>query len=666
MTREPALGQQDFRLMVGPEPFDPAEVVPSTAAVASGPQATVVQFAALLSEPDIARLKAAYGLRLDRFIPNLAYLERLDALTADRVRADFLVRAVTPFPQASKLSPDIHATAPLDLLAVLFDDADPAAVSAALTAIGAHDLATADDREIGGRFRLLLTLGDASKLAQVAAIDDITWLEPVPTIGGTDVEAFQTIQSGTVSPLAGTIWDHELHGEDQVINIIDTGTPNINHCFFADRPPNKPGPGHRKVLAIFDDSGDHTPGDPDDPPDEHFMTVAGIAAGNELDNFGKHPNRGGAWAARIICRNRHDLHNKKLANPPSLQRLLQTSKDLTATIHNLSFASKTASTYNTLARDVDQFSFANEDQLVVAAGENSSEGPPNKPPAIAFNTICVAAAKAFPNHMSRESGVDGPVDGRRKPDLMAVGGGITTATQLLAPPSGTFCDVLPAIGATSWATPNVSAAAALVSQYFREGYYPDGQRQNDKGVTPSGALIKAVLLNSTVDMTGHPGYPSNTEGWGLIRLDRTLFFDGGRRRLWVRDVRRDAGLRLAETRTYRFFVNDASEKLKITFVWTNKPPSEPIPQRPTVQPIRFEVEDPMGNLYLGNDFDVASGVSKKAAASPPVPPDTINNVQMVVVDNPLTTNWTIRLRPFVNLEKQGYALVVSGGILLDP
>jgi len=101
-------------------------------------------------------------------------------------------------------------------------------------------------------------------------------------------------------------------------------------------------------------------------------------------------------------------------------------------------------------------------------------------------------------------------------------------------------------------------------------------------------------------------------------------------------------------------------------VWTNKPPSEPIPQRPTVQPIRFEVEDPMGNLYLGNDFDVASGVSKKAAASPPVPPDTINNVQMVVVDNPLTTNWTIRLRPFVNLEKQGYALVVSGGILLDP
>jgi hypothetical protein len=252
MTREPAPGQQDFRLMVSPEPFDPAEAVP---AEAGGPQATIVQFAALLSEPDIARVKAAYGLRLDRFIPNLAYLERLDAPTADRVRADFLVRAVSPFPQASKLSSDIPATAPLDLIAVLFDDADPDAVSATLATTGAHDLATADDREFGGRLRLRLTLDDTSKVAQVAAVDDITWLEPVPTISTNDVEAFQTIQSGTTGPQAGTIWDHQLHGEGQVINITDEGKLKINHCFFADTPPNTPGPTHRKVLAVFDDSG---------------------------------------------------------------------------------------------------------------------------------------------------------------------------------------------------------------------------------------------------------------------------------------------------------------------------------------------------------------------------------------------------------------------------
>jgi hypothetical protein len=47
-----------------------------------------------------------------------------------------------------------------------------------------------------------------------------------------------------------------------------------------------------------------------------------------------------------------------------------------------------------------------------------------------------------------------------------------------------------------------------------------------------------------------------------------------------------------------------------------------------------------------------------------VPPDTVNNVQMVVVDNPLTTNWTIRLSSFGHMEKQGFALVVSGGVEL--
>jgi hypothetical protein len=654
--------RQDFRLMVGPEPFDPADVE-----AVAGAQATVVQFAALLSEPDIARITAAYGLRLDRFIPNLAYLERLDAATADRVRADFLVRAVSSFPPESKLSSEIPATGPLDLLAVLFDDSDATAVTAALTAIGAHDIVTIDDREIGGRLHLRLTLDDATRLTGVAAVDDITWIEPLPTIENLDVEAAQTIQSGTVGPQAGTIWHHDLHGEDQVIGIIDSGTLNLDHCFFAGAPPNTPGPGHRKVLAVFDDSGDlRNPADPaDNPPGEHFMRVAGIAAGDELGNSGNHPHRGGAWAAKIVCRNRLDLFSKKLPKPPSLRQTLEKSKGVTATIHNLSWANRKSVKYETQARDVDAFSFDNEDQLVVAAGDNSGQGAANRSPAIAFNAICVAAAKAHPDHMSRASGVDGPVDGRRKPDLMAVGDGITTATTLSAPPSGPFCTMAGGIGGhTSWATPNVAAAAALVRQYFQKGFYPKGTPEPNRHVDPTGALIKAVLLNSTVDMTGHPGYPSDTEGWGLIQLDRTLFFDGGERRLWMKDVPRKAGLRLDERRTYHFSVNDETEQLKITFVWTNRPPAQPIPKQPTVQPIRFEVEDPIGNLYLGNDFDVPNGVSKKATASPRVPPDIVNNVQMVVVNNPPFGSWTIRLRPFSHRDKQGYALVVSGGLLL--
>ena len=94
----------------------------------------------------------------------------------------------------------------------------------------------------------------------------------------------------------------------------------------------------------------------------------------------------------------------------------------------------------------------------------------------------------------------------------------------------TTCDTgAPGACATSWATPNAAAAAVLVRQYFIEGWYPSGEKEARNAFTPTGALLKAVLLNSTVDMTGgSPGTPHATEGWGLIRLDRTLVFCGDR------------------------------------------------------------------------------------------------------------------------------------------
>jgi Subtilase family len=636
--------------MVGPEPFDPVDVERSAVA---GAQATVVQFAALLSAPDIARLAAAYGLRLDRSVPNLAYLERLDTATADRVRADFLVRAVIPFPQASKLAPDIPATGPLDLVAVLFDDADAAAVTAAVTALGAHDVATSDARQIGGRLRLRLTLDDAARVAQVAALGDITWLEPVPTIVDADVPSAQTTQSG--DPASGPIWAHDLHGEDQVIQIIERGTLDLNHCFFADIAPNTPGPNHRKVRELFNPNKA--------TPRAHFMKVAGIAAGNQLGNSGQHQDRGGAWAAKIVGNDA----NLVLAPPDknratrSLHEVLEDGRGVGATVHSMSWSTNLR--YDTTARDVDAFCTAREEQVVVAAGENTGVNPKNGSPSIAYNAICVAAAKAHPDQMSRGSGVDGPsLDGRRKPDLLAVGTDIRTSVLPPTPSTGPYCDTeVQARSHTSFATPNVSAAAAMVRQYFQKGFYPNGEPQQDKVIPqPSGTLIKAVLLNATVDMTGHPGYPTNTEGWGLIQLDRTLFFKGGPRKLLVHDVRRDAALSTFEARSYQFFVENESEPLKITFVWTGRPLTEV--SQPTPDPIRFEVEDSQGSFYLGNDFDVPNKVSRKSATRPAVPADIANNVQMVVVNNPTPGTWRIRLRPAFVLAPQGFALVISGRV----
>jgi hypothetical protein len=305
--------------------------------------------------------------------------------------------------------------------------------------------------------------------------------------------------------------------------------------------------------------------------------------------------------------------------------------------------------------------------LVVAASNNTIFGFQNDGPAISYNALSVAAANFWPDQNDVGSSKPGPTaDGRRKPDLMAVGFGMLSATPAPTSPSpDVYCDtaLVEGGGATSFASPNAAAAAALVRQYFTEGWYPTGEKVPANHVIPTGALIKAVLLNSTVNMIGPPGYPSDVEGWGLIQLDRTLFFakGGGKRRLIATDVPLVAGLRLPEVRKHQFFVSDSAEQLKITFVWTNLPSAEP--SRPVTNAIRFEVEDSSESFYLGNDIDATKGVSNKMDAPPRATPDTTNNVQMVIVNNPVPGTWTVRLRPVGHQEKQAYALVVSGGVL---
>jgi hypothetical protein len=85
---------------------------------------------------------------------------------------------------------------------------------------------------------------------------------------------------------------------------------------------------------------------------------------------------------------------------------------------------------------------------------------------------------------------------------------------------------------TSMATPVVSANALLVRQYFMDGFYPTGSRVAANALRPSGALIKAMLINSATRMhlyvnqdgvetkLGPP--PDNYQGFGRLQLSRVL------------------------------------------------------------------------------------------------------------------------------------------------
>ena len=78
-------------------------------------------------------------------------------------------------------------------------------------------------------------------------------------------------------------------------------------------------------------------------------------------------------------------------------------------------------------------------------------------------------------------------------------------------------------GGTSMAAPVVSGAAAIIRQYFEEGYYPSGIQNDDHSFTPSADTIKAILVNGATTLNMNTAnsiisaYDYN-QGHGLIDL----------------------------------------------------------------------------------------------------------------------------------------------------
>jgi len=82
------------------------------------------------------------------------------------------------------------------------------------------------------------------------------------------------------------------------------------------------------------------------------------------------------------------------------------------------------------------------------------------------------------------------------------------------------------------ATPVTAGAAALVQEYFEDGFYPKGVRTNSDAFKPMGALVKAVLINGAQRIVGGTNanfqgssWPNMDQGHGVVELDATLNFN---------------------------------------------------------------------------------------------------------------------------------------------
>ncbi len=602
----------------------------------------VVQFREAISAQLLARVRAT-GARTLKYLPERAYLVRLPRGGAERLRALAEVRWLGPVEPGWKLAPDLgrrpyedpsrRAGGKLYATADLFPGEDPDAVAAEVDATGVERIQIL---RFGGKARLKLR-GTLAQLEQVARVPGVSWIEELAEITPRNNTTRWVIQSFV--PDATTVWDRGLHGEGQIIGHID-GRLDVNVCYFKDPENDPPGPNHRKIVAYRSSTGLGS--------DFHGTHTAGTAAGDQLPINGSLDFNGNAYAAKISHSNLNDITGSG-TQPSNLYDFLADAHADGARLHTNSWGDDGTTAYTTWCVDIDQFSYDFEDSLVLFAVTNTST---LRTPENAKNVLAVGASQQGSSAGFHCSGGRGPTaDGRRKPEIYAPGCSIVSARW------SSTCSTTSATG-TSMACPAVAAAGALVRQYFEEGWYPTGAPRPSDAFVPSGALTKAVLLNSTVDMTGVTGYPSDQEGWGRVLLENALHFSGDTRRLSVlADVRNAEGLLTGQSRTHTLTVNSGGEPLKLTLVFT-EPPAELLAAVATVNDLDLEVVSPSGTTYLGNVFDTASGVSVPGGE-----PDPRNNVEMVVVPDPELGDWTVTIRASaVNEGAQGYALVASGDV----
>ncbi len=593
------------------------------------------------------------GVILGDYLPMYAYLADLGQVRSDDLIDLGFVTWAGTYQDNWKICPRIaslkvfqtgqrqrlDAAAERRLVAHCYPDTQPTSVIDALQGIPSVGIRASDASGHLVEFDIL-----ESDLSRLRELSGIQFVEEAPEGAPRNVTTNWISQSNRTNEVP--FWAVGLHGENQIVGLIDWDL-DFEHCAFSDSV--EIGPDHRKLLAYY--GLGENPGF-----GWHGTHVGGILTGDELANTDRNL-KGIAFESRLVFQ-----HQAAVINSVNLYERLSIAHDDGARVHSNSWGSTFGSTYNAWARDIDRFSREREDDLVVFAIINGSvNSPPGTllSPENAKNCLSVGASGETPNQDSHGSGASGPTDdGRQKPEVWVPGCGTNSAEV----ESGCGTNDLGCF--TSWAAPAASGLAVLVRQYFMEGFYPSGRPLRQDAFVPSGALLKAALINSATDMVGFgtPDYFGPHEGWGRILLDDTLFLPRDRRRLIVEDVRNDVGLSTGETDTWFIDVPVVlstlpdTEPLKITLVWTDVPATIGASFTP-VNDLDLVVTNPDGLVFRGNFFDGRQSVFGGV-------PDVRNNAEQVHRLAPQSGRWRIDvIGSAVNVDLQGYALVVTGDLV---
>lgn len=300
---------------------------------------------------------------------------------------------------------------------------------------------------------------------------------------------------------------------------------------------------------------------------------------------------------------------------------------------------------------------AGNDRTDVGNGTKPSDGPDDTlgPEGVAKNVITVGAVSlpapySGPNSVAMSSFSSwGPTDdGRIKPDLVAIGVGVFSATV----GNGGTTDSYGGLSGTSMAAPNVTGSLLLLQQLY-------SQRNNGRFMWAS--TVKGLVLNTTKEAGLNLG-PDYVYGWGLLDVEAAgmiILNENG-----TSDVIREETLATGENFDFDF-ISDGVIPIRVTIAWTdpsgNPAPISVDPQNlMLVNDLDLRIVDEEGNTYFPWSLNPAAGSSAQAVRDKD---NFRDNVEQILIESPKPQKYKVRISHKGSLVggKQEFSLVLKAG-----
>ena len=400
--------------------------------------------------------------------------------------------------------------------------------------------------------------------------------------------------------------------------------------------------------------------------------------------------------------------------PNDLADLFQPAYDAGARIHTNSWGAPVGGSYTQSSRQLDEFMWNNRDFIVLmSAGNNGRDTNSNGvidddsigSPGTAKNCVTVGASESNrPNGSTPTPGLDGnwadfwpnrysqmtssghvsdnpagmaafssrgPTDdGRIKPDVVAPGTNVLSA-RTSEVPNGTLLwgamePTDPLVGLYCWRGPHsmrcplLAATPPLPPQQLvdERGHHVDG-------ISPSGALIKAILVNGSVPLGGQfvgevPSGANSVSGFGLVQIHNSI----GRGDTGQIEFSDDPSLAVSSGQMRRFSItaSNGTSPAKITLCWTDAPSQAGQFGGGITNELYLQVRLADGTVINGDTVAF---------------PNVANNVHQIIVENPGTDPIEVRVRgvqvteqsphsnPNQNAPTQDFAVAVSNATQLQ-